>query len=84
MNIFAMDNIRMNMSNSNERIKVQGPNGQTTYMSRKAAESEDIRQIGFRPAEDLYADVPSLGEDGAEEVAKRKPGRPAKIANNAN
>lgn len=45
---------------STERVKIQGPGGRVSWVSRKAAERGNINKIGFTVAEELKVDVPDL------------------------
>lgn len=47
----------------NDNVKVIGPKGRISYVSRKAAESGFLRQIDFRPADDLiHTAKPAKGQ----------------------
>lgn len=45
---------------STERVKIQGPGGRVSWVSRKAAERGNINKIGFTVADDLKVEVPDL------------------------
>jgi hypothetical protein len=65
------------MDKRSERVKVIGPGGRTTWISRRAAEHPDgfIGMVGYRVLDDMLEEVPELG---GKQEQKRGPGRPPK------